>query len=886
MGVCENWRNDRRRRSTTTMKRRAPSSSFGYIAAAAISMWQSSTSVHGQATESIPSISQTAVPVSALQPASVALPITADIQIPYAWGHAALNVASTSEVIFVGGSNSPSASSSTPLPARPTLLLNSTTSSLEIATPSGNVPPSAGQACTYVASEQAVFCIGGYQGIAQNVAPRSSRILTRLSLEEQKWTEVNVHGQGYTSIATGFIAPEAEIADAAMVAVDRTLLVVGGRSQCFPCAPVAGGSTVGAVRASIAPLTSGEQDLTVLHDTAGGLYGHCMVLSDSNVPYALFGTTPATNRSIGAPTDTLIRRISLKSADSAGSLVTPIILTQTANLTLPPPRLHATCVKGINDIVYVFGGVHAQTGQTLADSWALSLLDLGWTPLLNAGTVPTSRSRAAGFYIASEAKFAVHGGLQSVATVDAALYTAKANIVAGIVTWEQQPIYGVATVAGLGALGELFDNGSEEDDSTFQNWLKIGVPVVLGVIFLMLVILAFVVYCTRKRVPLSNLEDDKTFDSNVYPSPNSNFPASISTSPVGKFLATHALERQESSASTIYPAADSVKSDTAYERRGNLEEGRQVGMDAQPIPPIRRSSLAATQSSMRSPSLSSEAVRALEIAYVMPPMTAALVAKLGASRLPTQSQLQPQAAREDAPESPSTITPMGLTPVPLTPGAATAAEPIDDSDSPASLATPPPLPVLTLSALTGIDISKPFSASYTYSPKRTDECPVTIGDTLTLRKVYGDGWALGTNLTQKRNGFFPASVLSLDDWTFSTHTDKPVELMSPHLADSVASHRHSHLGVPGHSQSRADSAIDANRSSKSLSWFEKENSKTHGEKTVPPARTQAFNAPVVAPPVDLLKQLEELDLAYLEEVVELTAYFRYRKRIFIGGEQL
>lgn len=149
--------------------------------------------------------------------------------------------------------------------------------------------------------------------------------------------------------------------------------------------------------------------------------------------------------------------------------------------------------------------------------------------------------------------------------------------------------------------------------------------------------------------------------------------------------------------------------------------------------------------------------------------------------------------------------------------------------------SPPPIPTTLTSPaippnLHSIDLTKPYTAKHTHTPARPDETLVSIGDTLTVRKLYRDGWAVGLNVTKKTQGYFPAAVLSLSDWSQS-NSNPP-------------------------SSTKSDSGSSTGSS--------------------------ASTATLVSPPADVLRSLEELDWALEEGVLKVEAYFGQRKRVFWG----
>ncbi|KXS10776.1 hypothetical protein M427DRAFT_61507 [Gonapodya prolifera JEL478] len=79
-----------------------------------------------------------------------------------------------------------------------------------------------------------------------------------------------------------------------------------------------------------------------------------------------------------------------------------------------------------------------------------------------------------------------------------------------------------------------------------------------------------------------------------------------------------------------------------------------------------------------------------------------------------------------------------------------------------------------------------------YTPTMQDEVQLVLGNTVAVREVYRDGWALGTNLNTMAHGCFPMDSLRLSDLFLSESGQKGIQVHSSN-SDVASVRRESRL---------------------------------------------------------------------------------------------
>ncbi|KAJ3013650.1 hypothetical protein HKX48_005632 [Thoreauomyces humboldtii] len=734
--------------------------------------------------------------------------------LPFRWGHVAIPVDSSStasntnttaavlseSILVIGGTDNlvgGGLNATFALPTLPTLSLNISTSLVTVLSISGSFPPTIGHACAYMPSERSVYCAGGYDSTSPSFSPRSRRGWWRFSLDDSTWTGLVVNG--FLS-QSNFTVLDLGIADTTLIAVNSTLLMVGGRTSCYTCTPT--GVAAGTVHGTIPGLTT---TLSVLHEPASGLFGHCMVKSRAGAVYVLFGRTTAAGTTNSTA---VVRRITIGPTNST-------VVTAQAQATGPSPRLFAACAQGTDDTVEVFGGVDPNTQTALSDCWTLSLTTLAWTQVNSTGNPPPARSRGAAA-ILEDGRLVVQGGIRSDGMLDASVYAVDAN---GIGDWSllAVPTVTSSTSASSAATATssptLAASGIAEAATvglrpSLDRWITIGLPIILALITASILALSFLVWRMRNRRANKAGPGGETGTSVSASRPL--YPNTASTSAL---YGTPTPPRRRSSLG----APPSPPSPYFFSAAGH-----------EPVPPLAKqnsfpSDDDATLTRQRTGASSNSMPRSTPYEFAD-----------GTQRFSAGSS-----------SSPPIIPPMDFEEF-LPPPRSLAAAAAPPPPPPPPLATATQSPPPSRPTTHPVDLSKPYTARYTHTPRRTDELGCRPGDTLTVRKIFRDGWAVGMNVTKATQGFFPASVLEVSGWDSRESVTEPV----PDAQDRRSWSR----PVDG-SGSGSGSGSDG-----------------EGERGT-----------LAGPPPDTLRDLEELDWALEEGVLEIAVYFGQRKRLFMVG---
>ncbi|KNC96323.1 uncharacterized protein SPPG_08229 [Spizellomyces punctatus DAOM BR117] len=377
------------------------------------------------------------------------------VEVPFRWGHVGIGV--QGRVMVVGGVETvvEDVNEVFPVSTVPTLFYTPSTSTLTVLSTSGTFPPSIGHACTFIETDGGVYCMGGYEGTAPALAPRSRRGVWRFSLQKGDWSVVAVNGFFNTF---GGVEDDTGVADGQVVFINRSLVLVGGRGSCWSCGAVGTGET--AVQGTIS-LLDGTQ-VRVVHEPAGGLYGHCTVQVNNNV-YTLFGNT-TTN---GGNNQTWVLGLGTTPPVISSLLLLPIGFS-------PPVRLFPTCTVNGNTII-VTGGI-SPNGTYLTDTWVLNLSTLVWTSMPVTGLIPPPRIRPALFQLGNGV-IGLQGGLRRDRVVDTGLYALDTRTR----RWEQVVISRLETPLPTPPI--------REPEGT-SKWLTIGLPIVVAITAISVLILA------------------------------------------------------------------------------------------------------------------------------------------------------------------------------------------------------------------------------------------------------------------------------------------------------------------------------------------------------------------------------------------------------------
>ncbi|TPX60333.1 hypothetical protein SpCBS45565_g07541 [Spizellomyces sp. 'palustris'] len=382
------------------------------------------------------------------------------VEVPFRWGHVGIGV--QERVMVVGGVETvvEDLNEMFPVSTVPTLFYTPSTRTLTVLSTSGSFPPSIGHACTFIETDGGVYCMGGYEATAPALAPRSRRGVWRFSLQQGEWSVVAVNGFFNTF---GGVVEDTGVADGQVVFVNGSLVLVGGRGSCWSCGAVGTGET--AVQGMIS-LLDGTQ-VRVVHEPAGGLYGHCTVQVENTV-YTLFGNTTGS----GGSNQTLVLDLGTTPPVISSLLLLPISFS-------PPVRLFPTCTANGNSII-VTGGI-SPTGTYLTDTWILNLSSLVWTSVPVTGVIPPARIRPALFPLGNGV-MGLQGGLRRDRVSDTGLYALDTRTR----RWEQVVISRLESPLPIPPM-------RAEQEGT-SKWLTIGLPIVVALTALSVLALAIVLW--------------------------------------------------------------------------------------------------------------------------------------------------------------------------------------------------------------------------------------------------------------------------------------------------------------------------------------------------------------------------------------------------------
>ncbi|KAI8907097.1 hypothetical protein DFJ77DRAFT_476695 [Powellomyces hirtus] len=446
-------------------------------------------------------------------------------------------------------------------------------------------------------------------------------------------------------------------------------------------------------------------------------------------------------------------------------------------------------------------------------------------------------------------------------------------------TRTSQPSTSTSAAAAVDA-----DAASAANDTTSsaaqRNWLTIGIPIILAFVVLALLILAFVVWRLWQRSKSKGQTHAATAEmGNSKPGPSTTTQLPTPLMP-------------------LYPATN--ESEYRYPSTPSLSSG-----GSGPTPPRRRSSLGLPPSPpspfLFNPALAPEATmpdihqhplfagNSSRFDSDQVTLTKGLLYAPSSSTSPSQhhqptgssssrwnnSNLPPldtgrfghrppvpSKNYSDPPSRRSTASPPVLPPIAPSPrlemddhpSSAFGAFPYPPSRPPQQSATHSPPPA-------AVDLSKPYTAKYTHTPRRPDETAIKSGDTLTVRKIYRDGWALGLNVTKRTQGYFPAAVLNIEDW-----------IRNPAPLPAASSTRtHSDVSQPLQQQQHRHSG---GRGTSDMAYGSQSSDMDDTAVTL------------IGPPPDTIRNLEELDWALEVGIVDVAVYFGQRKRVFVGGAPL
>ncbi|KAI9089867.1 hypothetical protein DFS34DRAFT_382524 [Phlyctochytrium arcticum] len=827
-------------------------------------------------------------------------------QVPFRWGHSAVTVGD--RIIFIGGveeSTAQGVNGTFALATLPTIAFAPNRSTVSVLSTSGSLPASIGHSCTFVDADRSIYCHGGFPNTSPAFSPQSRRGIWRFGVDGGLWSGGAI--DGFSNVNSTRV-DDTGIADASMQWINNALLVVGGRSTCYTCTPQPAGLV--AVQGFFE--LRDKSTRTIVHEPLGGLYGHCTVSSGTEV-VALFGTTPQ------GPPSSLVTRVSVSASPGAITTVTPV--TTAANE--PAARLYAVCQLVNTTTVMISGGM-APDGTFLTDEWSFSLATLSFTSVAATGIMPAPRIRAAGFTLADGTP-ALHGGLRRDLVADRAIYSQ--NSATG--RWEQLLVTANMTVPPPPPQSAA--DGLQQPEQV-SKWLTIGLPVAVGIIALIVLLLSIVLcrLCRLQSTPQHEKQHVDVMESQQSLGANwriSNAPyvnTSMESPPRTNPPAPVYWGADRSAPATALgnsPPRRSTESQRTISVPDHQKRGTSSDSDTPTLsPPKRRSSFHPPPETMLQQFSNTAA------SEPMPAQAASTVATLsnsGTASRDTKRDVFPSLRTEsDAIKNdswsfyPSDISEFlqqkitqelhgGISPISdtstdrlgstrdslsrsgtlsssrqsLTPRAAPV--PTSTSTGGSSFFIPPlpPMPPTKFSGAgaTGsssssptLDLTKPYTAMHAHIPSRTDEVTIAPTDTLTVRKLYRDGWAVGMNVSRGCAGYFPIGVLDLTGYdALSGLSTSGMRDDSDHLRES------DNQFTIGISESMANGAAGNTQHPSSKDGSSRVSKRLDAGDT-------SSNNTLFSPPQNTLTALEELDWAYEMGVVNLESYFRQRKRIFFA----
>ncbi|KAI9002266.1 hypothetical protein BC832DRAFT_560996 [Gaertneriomyces semiglobifer] len=389
--------------------------------------------------------------------------------IPYRWGHTAISVpalsdARSSEVIVIGGVDkaTPNLNTTVAVPTLPTLSYTPDSSLLSTLSTSGEYPATLGHACTYVAKDRSIICIGGYSSTETVFAPRSRRGLHKFVVDRGEWTALAI-GQ----FVNGTGAPENDVgvADAAIIFDGTQLVVLGGRRSCYTCPPAGTGT--------VAVQGTADGGLRVVHDPLDGLYGHCAAYhAPSSTTYVLFGSDPSSI----TRTLTLTGELSL----------TTVNVRISAGADDPRPRLYPTCTYSEStETIYIFGGLALDSQAMMNDLWSFHIPTQKYTQINTSGNQPSPRTHAS-LAIASQTQILLHGGLRADGIADPNVFLASINPESAG-RWQTLEVVNNGTV-------NRGDGAGLSNDPAVSKFLTIGVPIIVCTTLAVTLAIAFLLW--------------------------------------------------------------------------------------------------------------------------------------------------------------------------------------------------------------------------------------------------------------------------------------------------------------------------------------------------------------------------------------------------------